>query len=270
MKKSAKAAIGLFLSACSVGMIAHAQLDPLPAIPIDRPEGVFHNKAGTGELICVPIPPNPGDDWFRSLAWDQRMFGTRGPCDPDLEYIDEGTWGRTVLLSGVDSAGRRADFRFYVLNETYAWALGSASRIEGRGRAANFDALLATEVFFRRFCSADAALGLGAASYEGETAANHRLSGARADVISQQVSRVAPRCTTSSTPDVYSVNLGEHAETPDANTADQRKVVIVLMRNAQEGVNIGEALKDAVGDQELVDGFALKYYDLLQVSSYQG
>lgn len=259
-----------FVMACAGFTLAMSGVCSSAQAQDARPEGVFHNKAGTGELICVPVPPNPGDDWFRSLAWDQRMFGTRGPCDPDLEYIDEGTWGRTVLLSGVDSAGRRADFRFYVLNETYAWALGSASRIEGRGRAANFDALLATEVFFRRFCSSSAALGLGASSYEGETAANHRLSGARANVISQQVSRVVPRCTTASTPDVYAINLGEHAETPGANTADQRKVVIVLMRNAQEGVNIGEALKDAVGDQELVDGFALKNYDLLQVSPYQG
>lgn len=235
-----------------------------------RPKGVFHNKYGTGELYCVPFPANPTPDWLRSLAWDQQTFGNRGPCDPDLEYIDQGIWGRTALLSGMDSAGLKADFRFYVLNERYAWALGSASRVEDRGRAANFDTLLATDVFFDRFCTSDAALGLGAASYEGATAANHRLAGTRASVIASNVNGVTGRCSAGSAPDIYAVNLGEHAELPTANTADQRKVVIVLMRNAEEGVNIGEALKSAVGDQELVDGFALKNYDLLTVSSFPG
>lgn len=235
-----------------------------------KPKGVFHNKYGTGELFCVPIPENPGADWLRSLYWDQQTFGNRGPCDPDLEYIDQGMWGRTALLSGVDSAGRRADFRFYVLNERYAWALGSASRIEERGRAANFDTFLATDVFFDRFCTSNAALGLGAASYEGETAANHRLAGARSRVIAENVNGVTGRCASGSAPDVMAVNLGEHAETPEANTADQRKVVIVLMRNAEADVNIAEALKNAVGDQELVDGFALKNYDLLDIAPFEG
>jgi hypothetical protein len=231
------------------------------------PKGVFGNEKGTGKLMCIPIPVNAPEAWVRSVIWDTQTLRNGGPCDPDLEYVDSGTWGRTILLSGEDTSGRRADFRFYVLNERYAWALGSAQRIEDRGLAANFNTLMGTSEFKERLCTADAVLGVGAASYEGETATNHKLAGARSKVIAQQAKAVADTCSAGG-PTAYTVNLGEHVENESSNTADQRKVVVILVRNSEEGVNVTEALKNAVGDAELVGGFKLTDYDLLNLAAY--
>lgn len=231
------------------------------------PKGVFGNEKGTGRLMCIPIPVNAPEDWVRSVIWDTQYLKNGGPCDPNLEYVDQGTWGRTVLLSGVDTSGRKADFRFYVLNEKYAWALGSARRIETGGAAADFGALMGTAEFKDRLCTADAVMGVGAASYEGETAANHALAMARSKVIASQAVDVAKTCNAGG-PNAFTMNLGEHAEDASSNTADQRKVVVIVVRNSDPDVNIAEALKNAVGDAELVGGFKLTNYDLLDLASY--
>ena len=231
-------------------------------------EGVFHNKWGTGEPYCVPIPPNAGEDWYRSALWDARQFGLSGPCDPTLEYIDGATWGRTVTVTGTDSAGRTANFRLYLLADRYSWAFASASRLEDQGRATTFQNVFSRPEFFDRMCQSEAVMGLGAASFEGETARNHQLASARANVIAEQVTETLGRCEAGSDPEVLTVSLGEHQVEVAGSTAPQRRVIIVTVEEQQADVILSEALKDAMSTPDLIDGLDIDDYDLFEVAEF--
>ena len=243
---------------CALGLAGGAMAQ-------DRPEGVFGNKRGSGELWCVPVPTNASDAWMRSMMWDQMTFGTSGPCDPRLEYLDRGTWGRTVLVSGADASGLTATFRLYILDETYAWALGSASRIEEEGRPADFAPLLSTAQFLDQVCNSTAVIGVGAASFEGDVPSNTLLAEARANVISEQVQGVAANCPADK-PAQYALNLGPNRNKVTGSSAFQRRVLIATVESEQAGVNLSEALADGLNTPDIMGGFNLEDYAVFDLT----
>lgn len=202
-------------------------------------EKIYGIERGTGEVRCISKPASAQIDpsYARAAAWDRMMFGEgESPCGIELEEFDPGTWSRTQPLPGVDSGGRSSDFRIYVLDARFAWTFGSSEQIEREGDIAQFGDIFSRPLFLNELCSADAALGFGAASFEGDEAINRQIAGRRGRTIASQLSQVGTLCETTSGPPLYSVNLGEHIETLDcgnsaecrAQTSGQRRLVFLI------------------------------------------
>lgn len=227
----------------------------------------FGTERGTGEIICTDDADDnrdPNDaSYARAALWDQMVLGT-SPCD--LTPLDNGTWGESRPVSGADDQGRDAKFRLYVLHDRYSWTLGSSTQIEDDGVPVKFAEVLNTPQFFERFCSAKAALALGAASHEGPTAPNHRLAKARGDIVAASLAGFRDDCTEGRIPLIYAITLGEHQNSRiQGNTAPQRRVVIIAAEEMTVGVDLEQALQNALATQPVLDGFSVSDYDLFLI-----
>ncbi|MEO0785557.1 MAG: hypothetical protein AAFY10_07635 [Pseudomonadota bacterium] len=242
----------------------------------------FGIEWGTGNVICT----DDGDEreaatddpsYARAAAWDSRVLGNASKaCARDLTPIDGGTWGQSKPFRGADSEGRSAEFRLYVLSDQYAWKLGSSSEILDEGQPADLAALLSTPQFQERFCSANAAFSVGAASHEGPTAPNHRLARARGEAIIARLQDNRAACPPGQIPILFAITLGEHQNRSGCTTrgdcagdsAPQRRVVMVAAEDITLGVNLEEALKAGIERQNVFRGFSVDDYDLFEVESY--
>ncbi|MEO1406981.1 MAG: hypothetical protein AAFV54_10895, partial [Pseudomonadota bacterium] len=143
----------------------------------------FGVEYGTGRIICTDDNDRDagttGDDYAAAAEWDRRVLGTENPCADELTDLDPGVWRQTRPFEGVDEAGRSAEFRIYVLHDTYSWASGSAEAIQLDGSPVSPATIFSAPNFNDRFCSANASFGLGAASSDGGRTANQQLAAAR-------------------------------------------------------------------------------------------
>jgi len=227
-------------------------------------EGTFGIELGTGKVICTGDRDGQGEgvealdeSYARSAAWDRMVFGEVIQCAPRAEFveIDQGTWARTQIFSGTDSAGLSADMRIYVLDDRFSWVFGSSRNIEEGDRPARFAYIFGRPMFLGEFCEGDAAVAVGAASYEGDAQLNHTLAGNRAGTIGEQMVRLAGFCGEQTPPNLFKVNLGEFTAVTDCMragtctgraTSPQRRVVIIGVASADEGVNLSEAVRDGL------------------------
>ncbi len=229
--------------------------------------GTFGIERGTGKIICTGDGDGRGEghetldaSYARSAAWDRLVLGeTTQPCAaqaPVFEAIDEGVWERTAAFSGSDSEGRRADMRIYVLEDRFSWSFGSSRQIEDEnGEPAKFSYIFGRPTFLGEFCQGDGAVALGAASFEGDVAANRQLAASRADTLGGQMRRLAGFCGEQTPPQLHGLTLGEFtAETScmregtctGSATSPQRRVVLIGVADAAPGINLSEALEDAM------------------------
>ncbi|MEM9738959.1 MAG: hypothetical protein AAF829_03755 [Pseudomonadota bacterium] len=229
-------------------------------------QGTFGIERGTGNIICTGDGDGQGEgvqpldeSYARSAAWDRMMFGDQNQCAPasvEFTEIDEGTWARTQMFSGTDTQGLRADMRIYVLDDRFSWVFGSSQDIEEGDRPARFAYIFGRPAFLGEFCEGDAAVAVGAASYEGDAELNRTLADNRANTIGSQMTRLAGFCGEQTPPELYKVNLGEFTAVTDCMragtctgraTSPQRRVVIIGVSAAEPGVNLSEAVRSGLG-----------------------
>ncbi|MEO0818299.1 MAG: hypothetical protein AAFX86_13470 [Pseudomonadota bacterium] len=243
--------------------------------------GTFGIELGTGKIICTGDGDGQGEgvqpldeSYARSAAWDRMMFGEENQCAPapvvvEFTEIDEGTWARTQIFTGVDTEGRRADMRIYVLDDRFSWVFGSSQDIEEGDRPARFSYIFGRPMFLGEFCEGDAAVAVGAASFEGDAELNRRLASNRANTIGVQMTRLAGFCGEQTPPDLYKVNLGEFTSVTDCMragtctgraTSPQRRVVIIGVASAEPGVNLSQAVRNGLGTPVASDVVAASDY----------
>lgn len=238
-------------------------------VPQTAAQDSFGIERGTGAIICTDDKDDNrrADDPSYALAalWDQMVLGN-SPCA--LTPIDGGTWGVSRRITGQDTSGKSADFKLYVLNDQYSWKLGSSREIQEEGRPVPFNSVLGTPEFFSRFCSAKAALALGAASHEGAKAVNHKLAQARGERIAATLNIARGNCPQGQIPIMYSVNLGEHKNNrPAGGSAPQRRAIIVAAEEMTIGVNLTQALRGALDENLVLPNFSPDDYDLFEVEA---
>jgi len=229
---------------------------------------------GTGEITCdrsLEADRHAADPSYRrSALWDQLVLGTtNGVCPGTLRPLDDGTWGESAPFTGTDKAGRRAEFRLYVLHDRFFWESGSASELLDKGAPVDLAPVLKTPQFHQRFCAAKAVVSTGAASSDGPTALNHKLAEARARHVTGKLSDTRASCRTGQVPILFSVNLGENqSPLADARAAAQRRVVIVAAENLAIGVNLEQALRQGLETQDVFREVSLDDYDLFEVAAF--
>lgn len=258
-------ALRILLAAAALVGVGSIMAPPLNAQSASQ-TGTFGTEIGTGRVICTGDNDGRGEghealdeSYRRSAAWDARVFGTMDSvCKPDapvFETVDSGVWERTASFTGQDSQGRTADLRLYVLDAQFTWAFGSSREIMQGTDPARFLYIFGRPMFLSEFCAGDAAVAIGAASFEGERELNARLARARAGTVGNEMQRLTQNCGQDTPPTLHYLNLGEftaetacmRAGTCSGNdTAPQRRVVIIGIDDAEPGINLAEAVRDGL------------------------
>ncbi|MEO1642839.1 MAG: hypothetical protein AAFR74_05835, partial [Pseudomonadota bacterium] len=108
-----------------------------------RPD-TFGIERGTGQVICTSDgdenTTNSDDPSYAIAAmWDQMVLGANAACGAQLTPIDNGTWGESRPFTATDDAGLAANFRLYVLHDSYTWANGSDRQVLNDGEPVMFN-----------------------------------------------------------------------------------------------------------------------------------
>lgn len=155
-------------------------------------------------------------------------------------------------IEGQDAAGRNALFDVVVLTKTYGWVKGSTTELErGDKRLSGED--IENEVLAPQLReglgSARELIAVGLASVEGDIETETQRGGLRANRIAEWVRGAVDPSIPMST-----LNLGRYLEVcADCETDDtswQRPFIVIAVRQADTGANIGEALHNALSDKE--------------------
>jgi len=155
-------------------------------------------------------------------------------------------------IEGTDGAGRRALFDVVVLTKNYGWVLGSTTELERGEQKLNArdieDEVLAPQLR-EGLGSARELIAVGVASQEGELEREIQRGGLRAAQIAKWVRIAVPEKIP-----MWTLNLGRYLEPcttcEDAETSWQRPFVVIAVREADPGVNLGQALGVAMSDKE--------------------
>lgn len=237
----------------------------------------FGIERGSGKIICTDdsdYAADPDDpSYARAQAWDKQIFGDQEiPCYAPLTDLDAGVWKQSEPFAGTDKEGNKADFRIYVLHDTYSWALGSTVKIEHNGVEADPQTIFRAPNFKERFCSSNTAFAFGASSHEGPSGPNERTALARSKTVSNALTSVRVNCSEGRVPIVFGINLGEHRRDPTCLTkecsAAQRRVIIISADDITTGADLPSALAKGIKEQRVFKGLNVENYSLFEFESY--
>ncbi len=151
-------------------------------------------------------------------------------------------------VSGVDLTGRKATFDLIVMSRDTVWVKGSTEKISRGGaviEAEAFRRLLANGALGQRVAAARELIAVGVASREGEQTTEEARASQRAHRIGGWLIEIDK-----SKKPIWALNLGQHrgdcAECDTGITDWQRPIIVVGQATADTGVNLGEALADAM------------------------
>ena len=155
-----------------------------------------------------------------------------------------------IVRDAADRLGRRASFRILLLTDEFRWRLSSFNSLENGGARPLF-----TSEMKAVLNNAAEIICVGASSEEiptgvpvgrGRTGEEWR-AGRRAEQIAIWVQSALAKPLP-----VRKLNIGHHAPTGRRrNTSDQRRVVIILVLDHDDGAQIDEALRTAMSDEGL-------------------
>jgi hypothetical protein len=157
-----------------------------------------------------------------------------------------------TIRSAPDAIGRRASFRILLFTDEFRWRLSSDVELDAEPDRPRF-----TEEMKTLLNSAEEVIAVGASSEEfapglslaAGRALEERRAARRADRIALWVREVISRPVP-----VRKLNVGHHAPTRSArvpDTSDQRRVIIILVLEQDEGVNVDQALRAAMAQESV-------------------
>jgi len=195
--------------------------------------GALH--AGIRHCWCVPVVRDrcPG----RSLDARQRAEATGSASD-------------VIVRNAKDQQGRRASFRVLLFTDEFRWRMSSYESLESSLEEPTFTpemkAVLdkAREIIVVGASSEEIVPGL---SLEAGRKREEVRAGKRAERIAMWVRQAVSKPTP-----IRKLNVGHHLPTGKANdTSDQRRVVIIIVLDREDGTNVDEALRSAMALESL-------------------
>jgi hypothetical protein len=150
-----------------------------------------------------------------------------------------------IVRNAKDQQGRRASFRVLLFTDEFRWRMSSYESLESQLEQPSFTpemkAVLdkAREIIVVGASSEEIVPGL---SLEAGRKREEQRAAKRADRIAMWV-----RQALSKPVPVRKLNVGHHVPTGKANdTSDQRRVVIIIVLDREDGTNVDEALRSAM------------------------
>lgn len=148
-----------------------------------------------------------------------------------------------IVRDATDHRGRRTSFRILLFSDEHRWRLSSYQALE------EVDAPSFTPEMRKVLDSAREIICVGASSEElprGLSPADgRRVEEARAGRRAERIA-LWVRNAVSNPVVIRKLNVGHHTPTGGKDTSDQRRVVIVLVLDREEGADIDEALRSAM------------------------
>jgi hypothetical protein len=152
-----------------------------------------------------------------------------------------------VVRNAKDDEGRRASFRILLFSDEFRWRINSFDALEQAGKRPEFTpemkAVLnsASEIICVGASSEEIPPGI---SFPEGRAAEERRAGRRAEKIAVWVREALDHAIP-----VRKLNVGHHTPTGADDTSDQRRVVIILVLDHDDGANIDQSLKTAMAGE---------------------
>ena len=158
----------------------------------------------------------------------------------------------TFLAPGKDKSGKKATFDFSTLIYDYAWKLGESNKVESyAGKSLDAEPFLIESLRSSKISlkiqSASDLIAVGAASCEGTQSSEEQRAEQRARVIRGAIDKSNIKVPGQ----IYILLLGQYkasncsAQNPQ-DTRSQRGFTVIHVKQKDDGVNLEEALKDAV------------------------
>jgi hypothetical protein len=232
---------------------------------------LFKTKAGVAMLVAstgTAATVGAIEIHNRFIARPAPIETAAVPPAPEPEVRQ--TRNSTVFaIEGKDKAGRRASFDVVVLNKSFLWVRGSAEDLEKDGqtipRAEVASAVLDDQVR-NALTDAKEVITVGTASQEGIAAEEV----ARAERRAKQAATLVASALPPEVP-IYTLNLGQYRD-PCTNcetggTSWQRPFIVIAVKEADLGTDLGEALADAMSGKEKLP--SPKSYSVFALSRFR-
>lgn len=154
-----------------------------------------------------------------------------------------------VVRNVKDDEGKKASFRIMLFSDEFRWRINSFDALEKAGKRPQF-----TDEMKAVLNSAKEVIVVGASSEEipsGVAFAQGRVqeerrAARRADKIAIWVREALNEAIP-----VRKLNVGHHVMTGSDETSDQRRVIIILVLEEDEGVNIDQSLRSAMAGESV-------------------
>jgi hypothetical protein len=183
--------------------------------------------------------------WLLMATSDEIRFRWLVPPTPPEVTHD------LIVKDATDQQGLRTSFRILLFSDEFRWRINSFNSIEQEKERPLF-----TDEMKAVLNSAREIICVGASSEEIPTGVSfdegreqeERRAGRRAEQIAVWVRQVLSRPIP-----VRKLNVGHHARTPGVagDTSDQRRVVIILVLDHDQGANIDQSLRSAMTAERL-------------------
>jgi hypothetical protein len=154
-----------------------------------------------------------------------------------------------TIRDAEDEDGRRTSFRILLFSDEFRWRINSYDAVEHGSARPRF-----TEEMKEVLNSAREVICVGASSEEIPAGVSfsagrlreERRAARRAEKIAVWVREVLRRPIP-----VRKLNVGHHVPTGSDDTSDQRRLVIILVLDHDEGANIDQALRSAMAGESV-------------------
>jgi len=154
-----------------------------------------------------------------------------------------------TVRNAEDDEGRRTSFRILLFSDEFRWRINSFDAVEhGTARPRFTDEMKAV------LNSAREIICVGASSEEipaGVSFTAGRLREERRAALRAEKIAVWVREVLRNPVPVRKLNVGHHSPTGNDNTSDQRRVIIILVLDQEEGADIDQALRSAMAGESV-------------------
>ena len=183
--------------------------------------------------------------WLLYVTTSETLRLTRAVPPPAPEIKRD-----LVVRNAEDREGKRASFRILLFTDEFRWRLSSFDALETQPARPVF-----TDEMKNVLNQAQEIICIGASSEELparlSAQAGRQAEEWRAARRAEQIATWVRQAVSKPVP-IRKLNVGHHASTKrPGDTADQRRVVIILVLDHDEGVNIDQALRAAMASESL-------------------
>lgn len=230
------------------------------ATPEPEPEPVVEAEAPTPEAGAASAEPEPATE--------------PAPAPPPPLFSDV-RWRETARFTGIDAAGRSADFTAYVLVGDETWTFARADAIFAAGLNEPVETAFGKLDLGAGICDLTRVISVGAASVEGTSEQNTYLSHARGHALKSAIGTNLP-CEPGALP-VSVLDLGYSRQEvtcpagekicPDVS-APQRPIAMILADAEDPETDIAEALRNGIAAHEATGASVLPDVKISDYSSF--